>query len=55
MKEAKIISEKNHDNIVTLLGVCEKLLSLMMELCKFDFKPSNADKKSVHWISFCGI
>ena len=44
MKEGKIISEIKHDNIVALLGVCEKPVSLMMELCKFDFEPFNADK-----------
>ena len=44
MKEAKILSEIKHDNIVTLLGVCEKPISLMMELCEFDFQLLNADK-----------
>ena len=44
MKEGKIISEIKHDNIVALLGVCEKPVSLMVELCKIDFEPFNADK-----------
>ena len=55
MKEAKILSEIRHDNIVALLGICEKLVSLMMELCEFYFERFNADKKSVHWVSFCRI
>ena len=45
MKEAKILSEIKHDNIVALLGDCEKPVSLMMELCEFDFEPFNTDKK----------
>ena len=45
MKEAKILSEIEHDNIVALLGVCEKPVSLMMELVEFDLESFNADKK----------
>ena len=45
MKEAKILPEIKHDNIVALLEVCEKQVSLMMELCEFDFEPFNVDKK----------
>ena len=41
MKEAKIISEIKHDNIIALLGVIEKRVSLMMELYEFDFEPFN--------------
>ena len=42
MKEVKILSEIKDDNIVALLAV---RVSLMMELCEFDFKPFNVDKK----------
>ena len=45
MKEAKILSEIKHDKIVYLLGVCEKPVSLMMELYESDFEPFNAEKK----------
>ena len=45
MKEAKIIFKIKHDNIVALAGVCEKQLSLMMELFQFDLESFNADKK----------
>ena len=53
--KAKIHSEIKHDNIVALLGVCEKPVSLMIDLHEFDFEPFNKDKKLVHWISFCCI
>ena len=46
MKEAKILSEIKHDKIVYLLGVCEKPVSLMMELYESDFEPFNAEKKN---------
>ena len=44
IKEAKILSEIKHDNIVDLLGDCEKPVSSMMELCEFDFEPFNTDQ-----------
>ena len=45
MKEVKIVSKIKHDNIVALLGVCEKPVCLIMEFCECDFEPLNADKK----------
>ena len=44
MKEAKILSEVKHDNIIALLGVCGKPVFLMMELCEFEYELFNADK-----------
>ena len=41
MKEPKILSEIKHDDIIALLGVTEKRVSLMMELYEFDFEPFN--------------
>ena len=55
MKKAKNSFRINHDNMIVLLGVSEKPASLMMELCELYIEPFNADKKSVHWISFCRI
>ena len=45
MNEGKSLTEMKHDNIVALLGVCEKPVSLMMKLYEFDFEPFNANKK----------
>ena len=45
MKEAKILSKIKHDNIVALVRVSEKPVSLMIELCEFDLEPFHADKK----------
>ena len=46
MKVAKSLSEIKHDNIIGLLGVCQKPVSSVMELCEFDFEPFTADKKA---------
>ena len=55
MKEAKNFSEIKHDNIIGLLGICEKPVSLMMKLCKFDFEPFNLDEKVISLDQFCLI
>ena len=38
-KEAKILGHIDHINIVKLIGVCEKPLSIVMEYAEFTFLP----------------
>ena len=45
MNEANILSDIKHDNIVALLPVYEKPVSLVMGLCEFSFELFNAGKK----------
>ena len=46
-KEAKLLSDIDHENIVKLLGVCENPVTIVMEYMSFSFKPFNRDN------SFC--
>ena len=39
MKEALILAEIKHENLVSMLGVCDEPTSIMMELCEFSFIP----------------
>ena len=36
-KEAEILTKVAHENIVSMLSVCDKPVSIMMELCQFSF------------------
>ena len=38
-KETKILTKVAHENIVSMMPVCNKSVSIMMELCKFSFIP----------------
>ena len=38
-KEAKILYHINHSNVVSLLGVCENPMTLMMDFSEFSFAP----------------
>ena len=38
-KEAEILAKVAHENIVSMLSVCDKPLFTMMELCEFSFIP----------------
>ena len=38
-KETKILTKVAHENIVSMMPVCSKSVSIMMELCKFSFIP----------------
>lgn len=42
-KEALILKNIKHENIVSLIGVCEKPPSIFMELCEFSFLPFERD------------
>ena len=44
-KEASILSEINHENIVKVLAVCEDPTAIMLELCEFSFEAFESDKK----------
>ena len=39
LKEAKLLSEISHPNIVKLLAVNDEPISIMMEYCEFSFQP----------------
>ena len=38
-KETEILTKVAHENIVSMMPVCNKSVSIMMELCKFSFIP----------------
>ena len=38
-KETEILTKVAHENIVSMMPVCNKSVSIMMELCKFGFIP----------------
>ena len=38
-KEAEILAKVAHENIVSMLSVCDKPVSIMVELCEFNFIP----------------
>ena len=38
-KETEILIKVAHENIVSMMPVCNKSVSIMMELCKFSFIP----------------
>ena len=38
-KEAEILAKVTNENIVSMLSVCDKPVSIMMELCEFSFIP----------------
>ena len=44
-KEALLIRKIRHKNIVSLIAVCEDLVSIMMEYCMFSFIPFQRIKK----------
>ena len=43
-KEAEILAKVAHENIVSMLSVCDKPVSIMMELCEFSFIPFGGTK-----------
>jgi len=45
-KEALILKYANHENIVNLIGVCEKPIAIMMEYLEFSFVPFGTDLKA---------
>ena len=44
-KEALLMRKIRHKNIVSLIAVCEDLVSIMMEYCMFSFIPFQRIKK----------
>ena len=39
VKDAEILAKVAHENIVSMLSVCNKPLSIMIELCEFSLIP----------------
>ena len=42
-KEAALLAELRHQNIVKVTGVCENPATIMLELCQFSFQTFNSD------------
>ena len=42
-KEVKLLYHINHPNVVSLLGVCENHMALMMDFSEFSFAPFGND------------
>jgi serine/threonine protein kinase len=45
LKECRLVSSLCHRNVVRYKGMCPKPLSIMLEMCSFDFAPLGYEKK----------
>ena len=43
-KEAKLLNDVRHENIIELLAVCDNPAAIMLELCEFSMKPCEGDQ-----------
>ena len=43
-KEAKLLNDVRHENIIELLAVCDNPAAIMLELSKFSMKPFQGDQ-----------
>ena len=43
VKEARLLNNLKHENIVCLIGVCDQPVAIMLEYCEFSFRSFNRD------------